>query len=222
MEAPLVILASSHKHGGICLAGKLITPSAGQWVRPVSPRETGALPPSWLHRVAGTIPRVGMCLSVPLGRPVPEEHQQENHAIEAGLWTRIPQISTDKLTTLVDPDQPLWQDGGHSFRGHNDRIPESIVRATCRASLRLIKPAMLRFTLDHAPDKTGLRALFDHAGRHYALAVTDDVAIRYWKERLDQGHDGRADALLTISLGLPFNGFCYKLVAGVIELEKRH
>jgi hypothetical protein len=35
--------------------------------------------------------------------------------------------------------------------------------------------------------------------------------------RLADGHDGRSDALLCLSLAQPFNGYCYKLVAGVVE-----
>ena len=222
METPLVILASSHKLGGICLAGKLFTRSTGQWVRPVSAHESRALKSDWLQHAAGTIPPVGMCLSVPLGQPLPENHQRENHTIESGPWARIGQLQAEDLIPLVDPDERLWQDDWHSHRGRNDRIPDSIVRRACNASLRLIKPVGLRFQLDHQPDRIALRALFDHAGQRYALAVTDDVAVRRWRGRLDRGHDGHADALLTISLGLPFHGFCYKLVAGVIELDTRH
>lgn len=222
MDTPLVILANSHKHGGICLAGKVFTRSTKQWVRPVSACESGALRPGWLHHVAGTIPQIGMCLSIPLGKPFPENHQRENHTIESGHWTRIGQLNADDLTTLTDHEEQLWHNDWHSLRGHNDRIPELIAKNCCTGSLRLIKPVNLRFRLDHQPQRTALRALFNYAGHHYVLAVTDDAATGRWRERLEQGHDGHAEGLLTISLGLPLDGYCYKLVAGVIELDTDH
>ena len=51
----------------------------------------------------------------------------------------------------------------------------------------------------------------------YLLAVTDpDIEKVYILKNVGQYPLSTQDLYLTISLGEPFNGFCYKLIAGVI------
>ena len=64
--------------------------------------------------------------------------------------------------------------------------------------------------------KRRVQGRFGHAGRQYALWVTDPVCERRYLAKLDGDYRfGRC--FLTISLGEPFQEHCYKLIAAVIE-----
>lgn len=216
MYQPIIILASSRKNGGICLAGK--RHGMGEWVRPVSVQPGQAWSVRSLHYVAGCVPQVGERFLLPLGHSVPNAYQRENCSVRFAPWRAAGRLSTRELEKLADKPSALWLNGWHSVHGWNDRIPALIAAQRCDSSLLLIRPDALRFRLDQAGCELALRAVFDYRGQHYDLKVTDDPVRARWIERLAEGHDGRADALLCISLGQAFQGYCYKLAAGVIEL----
>jgi hypothetical protein len=95
-----------------------------------------------------------------------------------------------------------------------------------QTSLALIAPVDLRWQIRLTEDfKIRTRALFRLGHVRYNLSVTDPV----WERRLrslpegdhdliDAGVGPNQKVLLTISLGEPFHGDCYKLVAGVIVI----
>lgn len=219
MYQPIVILASSRKNGGICLAGKRV--GMGEWVRPVSVQPGQAWSVRSLHYLAGCVPQVGERFMLPLGQGVPDAYQRENCSVRFARWYPAGCMSEGALAGMADRPQALWLDGWHSVHGWNDRIPETIAAQRCESSLLLVRPDALRFRLDQGGCNLALRAVFDYRGQHYDLKVTDDRVRALWIERLADGHDGCAAALLCISLGQAFHGYCYKLVAGVIELSVR-
>ncbi|NUP87096.1 MAG: hypothetical protein HUU30_15270 [Burkholderiaceae bacterium] len=216
MHQPIVILASSRKNGGICLAGKRL--GMGEWVRPVSVQPGQAWSVRSLHLLAGCVPQVGERFVLPLGHGVPDAYQRENCSVRFTRWQAAGRMSARELEGLADQPATLWLNGWQSVHGWNDRIPEHVAAQRCDSSLLLIRPETLRFRLDQGGGKLALRAVFDYRGQRYDLKVTDDRVCGLWIERLADGHDGRADALLCVSLGQAFYDYCYKLVASVIEL----
>lgn len=217
MYQPIVILASSRKNGGICLAGKRL--GTGEWVRPVSVQPGQAWSVRSLNYLAGYVPKVGERFVLPLGQGVPEAYQRENCSVRSARWHAAGRMSVRELEALADRPSALWLNGWHTVHGWNDRIPEHVAAQRCDSSLLLIRPDTLRFRLDQGGCTLALRAVFDYGGQHYDLKVTDDRVRALWIERLADGHDGRTDALLCISLGQAYEGYCYKLAAGVIELS---
>jgi hypothetical protein len=91
-------------------------------------------------------------------------------------------------------------------------------------SLALTSPAAVRWLkTTTSAGKEQVRGLFTLGEVEYSLAVTDPI----WKPyilALPADETGivrvpRHDRLLlTISIGEPFNGYCYKLIAAVTEL----
>ena len=89
-------------------------------------------------------------------------------------------------------------------------------------SLRLIHVSALTLAV-FAPGeafgnaKRRVQGRFVHAGRQYALWVTDP---RYERKYLakSNGHYEIGRCCLTISLGEPYGDACYKLIAAVIEV----
>jgi hypothetical protein len=108
-----------------------------------------------------------------------------------------------------------------------DHIPH-ILGNSIPASLTLIEPNDISWYIQYYGNKRKTRVLFQLGGIRYNLGITDPV----WKQRLsglsegvhpkEAANIGQKDKLLyTISLSLPFNGNCYKLVAGIICLPQK-
>ena len=64
-------------------------------------------------------------------------------------------------------------------------------------------------------NKRRVQGRFTHAGSEYALWVTDPGFERTYLAKLNGAYEIN-DCYLTISLGEPFQGACYKLIAGII------
>jgi hypothetical protein len=217
MHLPIVILASSRKNSGICLAGKRLDGATRSWVRPVSTLAGQSWPRRGLQYVAGGVPRLGDCLGLPLIAPCPEGYQRENVGVRFQPWKRQGRIDAADLIQFLDTPEALWPDGWHSIHGWNDRVPVHIALQNCPHSLLFIRPQALRFRVSIERSDLVVRAEFVHGRQRHVLRVTDEDATARWLARLADGHDGRSNALLCLSLAQPFNGFCYKLVAGVVE-----
>jgi hypothetical protein len=172
-----------------------------------------------LGRKAGRIPVVGDVFSIPLSVSQPWEYQSENWQVGAGAWRYTGHPSNRALVPLADDEVSLWQNSWCSGAGFNDRVPLGMALRDDAGSLRLIRPNKLTFVSEMYNGRRKLRAHFFYRSAMYRLCVTDALACERWYARLDAGHNGAADALLCISLGQPWDAFCYKLVAGVIELS---
>lgn len=216
MHQSLVVLATSRKNGGICLAGKRVG-GAAEWVRPVSEMRGQAWSRQRLADLAGHVPAVGERIVLPLTDRLPSGYQRENRAVGTGRWRTEGRIDRDGLMAFIDTPDALWLNGWHGSAGRNDRVPFNLAMRDCDRSLLLIRPDSLRFRIHLKQCQITVRAEFSYRGQRYDLSITDDETCSDWVERLACGHDGRADALLCLSLGLPYEGYCYKLVAGVVE-----
>ena len=210
-------LANSRKVGGACVAGKELLkskeerPSIGNWIRPVSGRETEEL--SWEERryADRTDPQVLDVIDIPLSSPQPNNHQKENWLIAQERWSKVGKYNSKVLNNFLDPVSPLWLNGHRSFNGINDRVPSGSV-SNLSDSLRLIRVDALILTT-HAQGST--QGEFVHYGTTYKLRVTDP---NYHRRQLQQKNDlEKLDCFLTISLGEVFrDGYCYKLIAAII------
>jgi len=212
----ITVLASSYKHGGICLAGKC---ADGRWVRPVSHGKAPGWTTTSLGHRLGRIPAAGDRVAVPCLYPTPLEHQHENHIVGTGMWMDGGRANVTDIMQMVDLGGTLWHVGQSSAGGINDRVDAGLVVRQNSGSLRFIRPQQLRLVGSFSHGKFRLRAEFVFNGTPYRLCVTDLTAIALWRDRLARGHSGDTASLLCISLGLPLEGFCYKLVAGMIELN---
>lgn len=221
----LLCLANSWREGGRCIAGKISEGErTGEWIRPVRAAGTEAIVAPHLNYEDGAPVRILDIFDVHLIQPAPAGHQVENHVIEkSSLWRRVRQTTFEECRQFLDSqDRPLWPDAESTFHGINDKVPEATVAQTTD-SLRLIQPASATFrvaseTQYEGPPQTAVRATFDLAGSRYRLKITDPEASHKF-ESLGQGEHTVHAPLLCISLSGIFNGFSYRLVAGVILTE---
>jgi hypothetical protein len=99
-----------------------------------------------------------------------------------------------------------------------DIVFEEIVKERVRSSLLLIKPDKASITVEEGPNLLKrIRSRFHFAGEGYWMPVTDPVIEnRYFGEEIGQYPINKKDVYFTVSIGEPYEGYCYKLVAGVI------
>lgn len=222
----VVCLANSRKLTGRCIAGREIgRGKPGAWIRPVSARASREVSEYERQYEDGSDPRVLDIISIPVLKPLPEKWQTENWLLDdefywrkEGTWPRF------DLSDLLDPVAPLWINGFHTYHGNNDKIPDESMRDVS-GSLRLIHARRTRLAVFSPGEAFGNRKRrvqthFSHAGADYALWVTDPKYERRYLAKLDGTYD-IGDCYLTISLGEPYQGACYKLVAAIIECDRR-
>ena len=221
----IVCLANSRKLSGRCIAGReIVNQQPGPWIRPVSSREHQEVSERERHYEDGSEPNLLDLFDVSLIEPRPHDFQQENWLLDPSFyWVKAARVDWAGLQAFVEPDGPLWLNQDSSYNGLNDRIILADANQL-RSSLRLIYVDRLAITV-FQPDppnptyrpKRKVLAKFKHANVNYWLSITDPV---YESRFLAQpnGDYKLEECCLTISLGEPHtDGFCYKLVAAIIE-----
>jgi len=217
----IICLANSRKYSGRCVAGKEFSGNrVGEWVRPVSNRETGELSLKETCYRNGDSPALLDVMAVPLTTPDPHSYQTENYIVDTGQWIRKHQFPLSDLSRLCDPVDSLWINGYQSNNGLNDRMPEETVKERIRSSLLFIRPGEVSIVVEEGPNLLKrVRSRFTFVGAEYWLSVTDPVIEnRYFPKDVGQYPINKTNLYLTISIGEPYDGYCYKLVAAVIGL----
>lgn len=187
----IVVLASSYKPGGRCIAGKLVSfiggnmVSVGGWVRPVSNDSTGhgAIGEEVYRYVDGAEVRVLDIVEIPILRHNPTHGQPENYIINKNIrWKKVGAFNPSGVINILDNAPSLWCDM---------RSPSNIVSVEydqnelISQSLYLIKPNKLHVTLCNNFDtyehrwKRKIIADFYYRGVHYEnLSITCPLTRR--------------------------------------------
>jgi hypothetical protein len=220
----IVCLANSRKLHGRCIAGReLVDGQPAAWIRPVSDRDHEEVSEYERQYQDGSDPVVMDIIDVPLKEPRPKGYQQENWLLEpTDYWVKIGRIDWEEFEPLSDASGSLWLNGHHTYNGLNDEIPLEQAQAI-RSSLKLIhvdgvELHVFRTGGVFGNPKRRVQARFRFSGDDYRLWVTDPVIERDYLARGD-GNYKVGESYLTISLGEPFNGNCYKLIAAVIQKD---
>ncbi len=218
----LVCLANSRKLHGRCLAGiEFADGRRAGWIRPVSAREHEEVSEYERQYQDGSDPKVLDIIKVPLLDPRPKAYQQENWLLDPDYyWERVGRIDWKDLRGLLDPVEQLWVDGDSTYNGMNDRILLTHAGGVS-SSLRLIFVERLTLSVfmpgaAFGNPKRRVQGRFNHAGSQYRLWVTDPNYERTYLAQPD-GDYLVGQCFLTVSLGEPHEGACYKLIAGIME-----
>ncbi len=215
----IVCLANSRKMSGRCIAGKEIRED-GQvrdWIRPVSDRESQEVSEEERQYEDGSDPRVLDVIDVPILNAQPEDYQQENWLLDPEYyWQKIRSVTPNELSQFTDPVAPLWINGRSSANGMNDRVPIRDARSL-NHSLRLIKVDRLELYVSRLGSyRRSVQGRFRYNGIAYWLRVTDPTCTRQYLRQPDGSYQ-IGERFLTVSLGEPFHGYAYKLIAAIIE-----
>ncbi|HEC85993.1 MAG: hypothetical protein DRR08_27110 [Candidatus Parabeggiatoa sp. nov. 2] len=233
----IVCLANSRKEGGRCVAGKEIVNNqiSQNWIRPVSRSQMGELSakntilhngklPKWLSSLIMLFktrkpqPKMLDIISVPVIQHKPHAYQSENYLIDdKQRWIKQQTLPATQLPQLCDSVPSLWINGYHSSNGVNDRIPLEIATKSINTSLLLIKPENLSILVKKELNRTKIRAEFDFNRQQYRLIVTEPKVESIYRFKAGGKYPITEEVYLCISLGEPFEGYSYKLVAAVIN-----
>jgi hypothetical protein len=220
----IVCLANSRKkYPNRCVAGKeLQLGKFGAWIRPVSDLANGDLMLKHRRYEDGTDPKLQDVIRISFREARPQGCQKENHLIDSNTnWAFERKITWDELTPAVDHvTGPLWVNGHSGSNGTNDRIPEDTA-SNLPSSLLLIEPEDFKISVAmeggyEKPPYKKVRAHFRLNGHEYLLAITDPPIEDKYRVKEEGEYKVATPTRLCISIGEAFNGFCYKLVAGMI------
>lgn len=213
----IVCLANSRKSRQRCIAGVEILNDVPQgWIRPVSDRKDQEVSSSERRYQGGGEPELLDIMDVSLLEYRPKDYQQENWLLDSKKrWSKIDVFEWNDLYKIAEVDSALWSNGYHP---NNDRIPVDQAKKEIN-SLKLIHVDQLRLQSIEYPDfdkRKRIRGYFKFADKGYALRVTDPHVEQ--RCRMQEGRDYRlGECFLTISFGEAYGGYCYKLIAAVME-----
>ena len=219
----IVCLANSRKLSGRCVAGREWTEGkgVGDWIRPVSDRESQEVSEHERQYHDGSDPQVLDIIDIPVLERQIKDYQTENWLLDPELyWGKAGVFDPNRLSEMIDPSATLWISGDSSNRGQNDRMSLESVPSTS-GSLRLIHAESLTLHVSSPGEAFGnpkrrVQGRFRHADMEYALWITDPKYERTYLAKSDGIYE-LGHCYLTISLGEPYQGSVYKLIAAVIE-----
>jgi hypothetical protein len=221
----IVCLANSRKMSGRCLAGKEIVKNKPVgWIRPVSSREHEEISEYERQYEDGSDPRVLDIIHVPLIESRPKQYQKENWLLDSEYyWVKLGRANWKDLQPLIDLPENLWINSTSTYNGLNDRILLSDAQILT-SSLRLIQVDSLTLCVRSSGAAFGnprrqVQARFKYNKVEYWLKVTDPIYERMYLQQ-PNGIYSIGESLLTISIGEPYEGYCYKLVAAIILREE--
>ena len=217
-----VCLANSRKMSGSCIAGKII--KSNKWIRPVSSREKGEISSKDQRYSNGQLPKVLDIIKIAIKGYKPTLFQKENYLIDDRYHWEKKDEFTESLDELLDHPNDLWGTVSSSSQRLYDRFPDDMC-SIFGESLYLIKPESMKVIVrteggEFDNSRRKVRAEFQYNGVKYIFPVTDPII----EHRYLSGENGIFDIsqtkiYLCVSVGLPYNGFCYKFVASVIETK---
>jgi len=216
----IICLANSIKHGGRCVAG-LRTDGRG-WVRPVSNKDDGAL--AYYHyRYADSTPAQTLdVMRVGLDRPRPLPFQPENWLIDGKPWQLVARPLRPEQIAILRQAINL---GPQLLHSETDRVSPAVAAAASRPhSLELIAPRRIEmYPIPGRADQPRARAKFTLGDARHAISYDFSLTDPHWREEsLRTGkitiEQSQQPFVATVSLGEPFDGNCFKLLAAVILL----
>lgn len=217
MDKYFICLANSYKRGGRCIAGLEVVPDSDtgwklvrnddgipRWIRPIARTTYGEIP-----NFVGESIKVLSIVKLTNVVPCPEKAHTENV-----YYSRIDQC--DETISQESSVMDQLVDTKHQSIFHNrGRAVSAEMLTGIKYSLMLIHPEKSSAYIDENREKSKNRMCFSYYGVEYDFPITDPLFIECLKNNPEK-YANINDVYLTLSLGLEFEGWHHKLVAGVI------
>lgn len=215
MDKYFICLANSYKRGGRCIAGVEVIPDGnGRW-KPIL-NDDGR--PLWIRPIArtiyGEIPNfiaesIQLLTVVSLSDVVPCPDKAHTENVYYSLIEQCDyNLGPNLLNHLLDKKH-------QSIFCNRGRAVSAEMLVGINYSLMLIHPDKASAYIDENREKSKNRMKFSYYGVEYDFPITDPYFLEEFKKDPDR-FSTLSDVYLTISLGLEFEGWHHKLVAGVI------
>ncbi len=159
-------------------------------------------------------------ISVTLDRHIPDTYQSENFMInENGSWLKNGVFALSELSNVCDTPDSLWINGYSSAGGLNDRMSQEKAETELSSSLLFIRPECLRIIVLEMALRKKIRAEFPFQHIPSRLPVTDPAIDSIYLKKKPGIYPVTEETYCTLSISEPFQGYCYKLVAGIIQMR---
>lgn len=227
----LFVLANSIKKQNRCVAGREIVKYRdgkeyyGEWIRPVTCHDEGAVTITESQLDNGTIPAPFDVISVPVTNNENSPTQPENWYIQENVqWSKVTAWSRDEAIELIERPENLWLQPWV----RQDRVtPEYLLSQKEHQSLYLIQPLNFHFSTDvtswEGRERTRIRGVFTYNGQDYNFSMTDPLARQKYFPNFPEVSSEEVkpersdDVIICVSLTPELKGYHYKIVATVIE-----
>jgi hypothetical protein len=234
MKKDIVILAKSVKRGQYCIAGREIIRRnselhIGDWVRPISNHDEGAVSSSEARLLDGNLPEYLDIVEIDVVENVKDPTQPENWMISTETWKKKGAVTKKNQFYNVFTEEPavLWE----SSFGKNDRITtDDFLLYNHDFSICMIKPEkfVMRIYTEYNQyqgyNQKKRRGKIWYNGIEYDLAITDPEIDEKYFHPFPDINDGVIEfelapetCVLCVSLTPEFNGSHYKVITTVIE-----
>jgi len=217
MKRYFICLANSKKLHERCIAGIEVKKSVRlgyylvlnnnkpKWLRPVSTKQHGEVPTQEVSNIS-----LMDIVEIEVTEECPDGYQSENILYLPHSMKVIDNIDLKDsyLNKMVDHEsKDLFGCKGKAIS----------LEDICEInhSLTLIKPENPQMHYGEDRNKHQLRCMFYHKGHQYDLPITDiDFLEKYEKEPNIVQY--KSNLYFTVSLGVLFEGWHYKLIAGIV------
>ena len=208
-----ICLANSYKRGGRCIAGvefdykyNIQRHNNGnpRWIRPIADTLYGEIP----NYLANNINLLSF-VTLTDGFICPEKVHTEN--------VRYSRMEVKTLTIPIDSSflNQLVDKVHQSVFGNRGKAVSADIASRLDYSLMFIHVQNASAYIDENREKSKNRMKFDYYGTEYDFPITDPAFLDGFKKE-PECYANIPDVYLTLSLGLEFEGWHHKLVAGVI------
>jgi hypothetical protein len=210
----LLVLASSRKHGGRCIAG--LSLDSNRLLRPVTGCGRGEL--SSYDTQLDPAPRELDVVSFGHHGFEGDPAQPENVILDESAWTNEGPMDAAEALRLIEPH---LHTGDAILGNRGNAVPAHVAKNGMDESLCLIEPTGLQFVLTPEPKP---RTRFTHGGKSWELPLTDFAVSGEMRRTGQPGAYSLAElgfgtsnrVILLLSLGTNNNNWHSKLVAGVL------
>ena len=212
MPTRLVCLANSFKEGGRCLAGveldnqnnPVIVNGRPKWIRPICNTPHGEVP---THLVSHL--NILHIIEINVTGNPNTDYQSENALFSENSIRNVGTFDRNKLNAFCENPLTIFNNRGNA-------VAQDAIGNLTR-SLILINTNNFEITERTYEDtkKRQTRLVFTHRANHYNFPITDPVFLHHYQANSDFIEDVN-ELFLCLSLGVVWQNWYYKLVAGII------
>ncbi len=212
MKTKIICLANSYKEGGRCIAGiqidsnniPIIIDSQPKWIRPIYNTKHGQIPYNLVQNV-----KLLDIVEFELTENIQQGYQSENVYFKDNSITIKSGISNFNLKDYCQNVPLIFGNNGNAV-SQNDIINLSY-------SLLLVNITNFKVSTRTFPERINpqYRLAFTYNEINYNFPITDPIFIDVYKSN-QKILDDKNEIQVVVSLGVVFNDWYYKLIAGVI------
>jgi hypothetical protein len=218
MHKDIILLAASKKHKNYCVAG--IDKESGGWVRIVSddPYIDFAVNENNMKYIDGNHPELLDIIRFKLKSFTPNYYQPENCLFDSSFcWEKIGKAIPKDIFDLIALNKDKFIFYNNDRRLECDFIEKLSDDEKHSLTAVLVKNPIV--VVQEWTDRKTVRMNFRYKECNYnKIAVTDPSFIREYINNPEGRYSLKKQVMLIISLGENFEGYHYKLIAGVIDL----